>query len=63
MSLSAKMGGRTFTLYASNNADTPKDVFFGGFAEKNFVYVSKSPPQKKIPESGCGYIWAISSQM
>ena len=47
----AKTGGRIYTLYTSNNADSAKDVPFGGFDDKKTLFrVSKHP--KTPPKVG-----------
>ena len=34
----AKTGGRIYTIYTSNDADSPKDVPFGGFDDKKTLF-------------------------
>jgi len=43
LSRSAKTGGRIFTIYTSNDADSPKDVPFEGFGDKKTVQPIKTP--------------------
>jgi len=45
--LTAKTGGRIFTIYTSNDADSPKDVPFEGFGEKKCSgYQNPTKPPK-----------------
>jgi len=46
----AKTGGRIYTIYTSNDADSPKDVLFGGFDDKNIGQGIKTP--KNTPKVG-----------
>jgi len=44
------MGRRIYTIYRSNDTDSPKDVPFWGFDDKNIVQGIKTP--KNTPKVG-----------